>query len=222
MGSQCNEFTGASSFDAAKSLHGKPTGLTKDSNLKSESVSATEPGSIRELGRFRSFLRLQAMGLVSRFNSKLEPSDIVQQTLLDAHQKLDQFRGSSGAEMAKWLSQILANNVADAGRALTRQKRDVRREQSLHRNADSSRIAAHQWLAADQTTPSLCLARSEQMQQLGDAVRQLPSPQREVIVLHHLQGRTLNETAELIGRSPSAVAGLLFRGLQALRVALAD
>ncbi|MEQ1904744.1 MAG: sigma-70 family RNA polymerase sigma factor [Pirellulaceae bacterium] len=185
------------------------------------SISAFQSGSIRELGRYRSFLRLQALGLISRFQSKLEPSDIVQQTLLDAHQNLDQFRGTSGAEMAKWLSQMLANNVADAARALTRQKRDVRREQSLQRNGDSSRIGAQQWIVAEQTTPSLCVARCEQMQQLSDAIRQLPTPQQEVVVLHHLQGRSLNETAEMVGRSPSAVAGLLFRGLKSLRSLLA-
>ncbi len=183
--------------------------------------SAHHSDSFREVGRYRSFLRLQAMGLMSRFHSKLEPSDIVQQTLLDAHQNLDQFRGSSGAEMAKWLSQMLANNVADAGRALTRQKRDRRREQSLQRDGDSSGFGPQQWIAAEQSTPSLCVVRSEQMMQLNDAIRQLPLPQREVVVLHHLQGRSLNETAEMIGRSPSAVAGLLFRGLKSLRILLA-
>ncbi len=185
----------------------------------SRSLSAS--GSIRELGRYRSFLRLRAIGMVSGFRAKLEHSDIVQQTLLDAHQNLHQFRGSSGAEMAKWLSQILAHNVADAARALTRKKRDVRRECSLENNGDSANIRPNDWLASEQTTPSLCVSRNEQLRRLNDAIQKLPVAQQEVIVFHHLQGRSLNETAELIGRTPPAVAGLLFRGLKTLRTLLA-
>ncbi len=116
-----------------------------ESSLREETnaVPTYHSDSIRELGRYRSFLRLKAMGLVSRFQSKLEPSDVVQQTLLDAHRNLDQFRGTSGAEMAKWLSQMLTNNVADAARALTRKKRDIRREQPLQVDGDSAHIGAH-------------------------------------------------------------------------------
>jgi RNA polymerase sigma-70 factor (ECF subfamily) len=183
--------------------------------------STQHSSSIRELGRYRSFLRLQAIGMVSGFHSRLEHSDIVQQTLLDAHQNLDQFRGSNGAEMSKWLSQILANNIADAARALTRKKRDVRREQSLQRTKEDSRNGTLQWLAADQSTPSLCVTRHEQLQRLNEAIGQLPFPQQQAIVFHHLQGRSLNETARMIGRSPAAVAGLLFRGLKSLRSLLA-
>jgi RNA polymerase sigma-70 factor (ECF subfamily) len=206
--------------NSTMSLHGVDV---TDSTLGelANSVPAQHSGSIRELGRYRSFLRLKAMGMVSRFQSKLEPSDVVQQTLLDAHRNLDQFRGTSDAEMAKWLGQMLTNNVADAARALTRQKRDVRREQPLQVDGDSFPVGADQWVAAEQTTPSLCVARCEQVQRLQEAIQQLPLPQREVIVLHHLQGRSLNETAELIGRSPAAVAGLLFRGLKSLRSLLA-
>lgn len=189
---------------------------------ESLSRSISQSGSIRELGRYRSFLRLKAIGLVSGFRSRLEHSDIVQQTLLDAHENLHQFRGSSGAEMAKWLSQILAHNVADAARALTRKKRDVRRERALEATSESSDWGPEQWLSAQQSTPSLRVSRNEQLQRLHEALQQLPAAQQEVIVYHHLQGRSLSETAELMGRTPPAVAGLLFRGLKTLRSLLAS
>ena len=52
---------------------------------------------------------------------QLDPSDIVQQTLLKAHEKFDQFRGSTEHELRGWLRAILARNLVDAARGHHRQ-----------------------------------------------------------------------------------------------------
>src|SRR3954469_3425841 len=81
---------------------------------------------------FRSYLYLLARSHIGpRHRARLDPSDIVQQTLLQAHQRQAQFRGGSDAELLGWLQQILANQLADAVRGLARAKRDVTRERSL-------------------------------------------------------------------------------------------
>ena len=175
--------------------------------------------SIKELGRYRSFLRLKAMGIAPQYRSKLEASDLVQQTLMEAHQKIDQFRGQTEPEMAKWLSRMLAHNITDAVRALRRKKRDVARERSLEYQANSSMRGAD-WLPAEQSSPSLGAQRAEQMVELSEAISKLPVAQQEVIILHHLQGQSLAQVAAHMDRSPSAVAGLLYRGLKALRKTL--
>ncbi len=78
-----------------------------------------------QLEHFRRYLALLARThLGPQHRAKLDASDMVQQTLLEAHQKLDQFRGSTDAEMARWLRRMLSCNLADAFRALGRQKRD--------------------------------------------------------------------------------------------------
>lgn len=59
--------------------------------------------------------------------------------------------------------------------------------------------------------------QNEQELKLADALAALPSAQYEAIVLHYWQGCSLAETAQQLGRSPAAVAGLLHRGLKTLR-----
>jgi hypothetical protein len=59
---------------------------------------------------------LARVQLDARLQAKLDPSDLVQQTLLKAHEKREQFRGSTEAEFTAWLRQILANQMAEAAR----------------------------------------------------------------------------------------------------------
>ena len=62
--------------------------------------------------RYRSCLLLLAEArLDRRLQGKLDPSDVVQQTLLNAHQAWTQFRGTSEAELVAWLRQILARTL---------------------------------------------------------------------------------------------------------------
>ncbi len=87
--------------------------------------------------RYRDYLCLLARSqLDGDLRTKLDPSDIVQQTLLEAHQARDQYRGSSDREKGAWLRKILARNVVDEFRRFGRAKRDVDREQSLRASLD--------------------------------------------------------------------------------------
>ncbi|HEV3117419.1 MAG TPA: sigma factor, partial [Gemmataceae bacterium] len=93
----------------------------------------------QRLERYRAYLRLLArLHLDARFQGKLDASDLVQQTLLEAYRSLQQFRGADGAELAGWLRQILAHQLAHAQRDLGRAKRDIRRERSLAAELDVS------------------------------------------------------------------------------------
>jgi RNA polymerase sigma-70 factor (ECF subfamily) len=169
------------------------------------------------LDRFRSYLLLLArMQLDGRAQSKLDPSDVVQQTLLEAHEKLPQFRGDDEG-LAAWLRRALANNLRDALRALRRVKRDVRRETSLEAELERSSAQLGGLLADDASSPSRKVGRNEELLRLAAALEQVPEAQRRAIVLHHLHGWSLAETAVELKRSQAATAGLLHRGLKRLR-----
>ncbi len=172
----------------------------------------------RLLESFRAYLRLLArLHLAPSLRRKLDPSDVVQQTLLQAYQALDQFRGRSEAECAAWLRQILARNLARAVRDFGRARRDLAREQSLQAALDASSARLEAWLAADQSSPSGRAEQAEQAVRLAEALEQLPEAQREALVLQHWQGLSLAEIGTHLGRSPEAVAGLIKRGLKQLR-----
>src|SRR6184192_3268052 len=89
----------------------------------------------------REYLHLLArLHLNPRLQSKLDPSDIVQETLLKASANHVQFRGNANGELTAWLRQILVNTLADALRAFGGPKRDVALEQALDQS--SSRFEA--------------------------------------------------------------------------------
>jgi RNA polymerase sigma-70 factor (ECF subfamily) len=175
------------------------------------------------LERSRAYLCLLARFRLSpRLQAKLDPSDVVQQTLLKAHENLAQFRGQSPAEFMAWLRQILANQLAEAARKFGAGARDLSRERSLQADLDESSARLQAWLAADQSSPSQRAMQEEQLLRLAEALDELPPDQRRAVELHHFQGHPVAEVARLMDRGPEAVVGLLYRGLKKLRRLLED
>jgi RNA polymerase sigma-70 factor (ECF subfamily) len=175
------------------------------------------------LDRYRPYLHMLArLQINPRLAGKLDPSDAVQQTLLQAYRARDQFRGDTPEELAAWLRRILAHHLANALRDLHAARRDVKLERSLEAALDASSARLERWLAADESSPSQKVEREENLVRLAGAMSQLPEAQREALVLQHWQGWSLAEIGEHLGRSPAAVAGLIKRGLRQLRVLLAE
>lgn len=175
-------------------------------------------GSELSLDRFRHYLLLLArLHLGDRACAKIDASDVVQDTLMEAHRKRGQFRGTGEAELAAWLRQMLAFSIADAHRAIGRAKRDISRERSLEAALNNSSSKLECLLAAPHSSPSQRASRHEQLVRLADALAQLPEDQRQAVVRKHLQGVTVAVIATDMGRTETAVGGLLRRGMARLR-----
>jgi RNA polymerase sigma-70 factor (ECF subfamily) len=172
---------------------------------------------------YRQYLKLLAqMQLDPRLQGKIDLSGVVQQTLLEAHQAWEQIQSQNVQQQTAWLRRVLANNLADEIRKFGTAKRDLAREQSLEAALEQSSARLEMWLAADQSSPSQTIERQEQAVHLAEALGRLPDAQREALVLQHWHGWSLAEIADHLGRSRTAVAGLLKRGLQRLRVELKE
>ena len=177
------------------------------------------PSPAEALEPYRRYLEVLArVHLDPRLRGKLDPADVVQQTLLRAYAALPEVRARSPEALAAWLRKILARTLADTVKHYHRDRRDVNLERSLQADLDRSSSGLVGWLAADQTSPSLAAQRNEELLRLADALADLPEPQREVVILKHLRGQTLRQIADHLGRSVPSVASLLRRGLDAKNV----
>jgi RNA polymerase sigma-70 factor (ECF subfamily) len=169
------------------------------------------------LENYRDYLHLIArLQLGPDLRGQLDPSDLVQQTLLKAHEKQEQFRGQTDAELGAWLRRILANELADAVRRLNIEATKPEIERSLEDSA--ARLEA--WLADETQAPDRQALHQEELLQLAAALGSLQEDQRLAVELKHLQGCSVEEIGKLMGRSKQAVGGLLRRGVKSLRDAM--
>ena len=165
------------------------------------------------LEQYRQYLRLLAQSQVGRsLRVRLDPSDLVQETLLEAQRDFSRFAGKAEGELTAWLRRILVRNLTDQLKHHHSQKRDFQREQPLEVLVEQ----AHAALAAPLSTPSAQVSRREQAVVLAQAMAQLPADYREVITLRHLEGEDFDAIAARMGRTSGAVRMLWMRALERL------
>jgi RNA polymerase sigma-70 factor (ECF subfamily) len=173
------------------------------------------------LEHYREYLRLLArLQLNPRLRPQLDPSDIVQQTLLRAHERFDQFRGQTDPELRAWLRAILAHHLVDAARKFSREQGN--RLQSLEAAPEQSSAKLEAFLTSEESSPSQGAARAERLLELSLALSRLPEDQQTAIELRYLQGLAVPDVAERMGRSTVSVTGVLYRGMKALRDVLIE
>lgn len=176
-----------------------------------------------DLEHYREYLRFLAEVQVrGPLRARMDPSDLVQQTMMQAHAARDQCQAEDSAAKAAWLRQIMNRALLHAIRDHQRDKRDMRRERSLEASINGSSCRIADFLSGGESSPSVRADRNEQVARLAAAMGDLPEAQREAIIWHYFHGCTLAEVGEHLGRSGPAVAGLVHRGLKALRGVLAD
>jgi RNA polymerase sigma-70 factor, ECF subfamily len=187
--------------------------------LLAEAKVGSEAARGRLFEHHRSYLELLArLELGRRLKTKVDPSDIVQETFLEAHRSFDSFRGVGEREFAAWLRTILARRIAHLVRRYFRnQGRDVRRELVLDLALEQSSRAIEMGFDAVQLTPSQGAVQREQGILLANALAQLPPDYREVVVLRHFEGLSFIDVAERMGRSLDSVQKLWVRALARLR-----
>jgi RNA polymerase sigma-70 factor (ECF subfamily) len=169
--------------------------------------------------RCRSFVGIVARAEVeSWMQAKIDASDLVQQTLLDAHRGWHNFRGTTEAEWLAWLRRILSNNTADYVRRYHgTAKRRARREVPLDRRVPGGSSVGPIDPSDPGDSPSQAVLRQERQVEVAEAIARLPEDYQEVIMLRNLQRLPFAEVAERMGRSRPAVQMLWMRALEKLQ-----
>ena len=174
--------------------------------------------------RCRSYLGFAARAQVeSWLRVKVDASDLVQQTMLEAHRDFAKFQGSTEQEWLGWLRRILAHNVSDFIRRYKgTAKRRVQKEVPFRDPNVSGLAPGVPEPAAADRTPSQEIALLDDSLRVTEALGSLSSDYQEVIVLRNLERLPFNEVAERMNRSRPAVQMLWMRAIRKLQETLGE
>jgi RNA polymerase sigma-70 factor (ECF subfamily) len=172
----------------------------------------------------RSYLGLVARAQVeSWLRARVDASDLVQQTMLEAHRDFDRFEGSTEGQWLAWLRRILGHNAADFVRRYRgAAKRQVFREVPLRGPGDTEApFGAPEPIAPGDTPSQEVLHRDDQLL-VAAAVAELSPDYQEVVVLRNLERLPFDEVARRMGRSRPAVQMLWMRAIRKLRETMGE
>jgi RNA polymerase sigma-70 factor, ECF subfamily len=185
-----------------------------------QATPVTQPSNNWEdcLERYRPYLRFLArLQLDPRLRAKFDPSDIVQETMLNAWKALAEFRGTTDAQFCGWLRRILANKLCEEFRKFTGPERDVNLERSIHAALDRSSSCLEAFLGDTGNQPDQQAALNEQVFRLAAAIDTLPLDQRTAVELRYFDQLRVSRIGTILERSDRAVGSLLYRGIVELR-----
>lgn len=196
--------------------------MVKEKFSFEENLKSARDGDSAALGEllenFRNYLLFLArLQIDPRICGKLDASDIVQETFLEAYQAFPKFRGTTEETFLAWLRQILSTTLASAVRYYVGTKqRDVRLEREIFQRMDQSSMFWNQ-LVSNVSTPSLKISRKEMETQLAEAMLKLPDHYRTVLRLRHTESLSFQEIAHQMDRTVDSVQKIWVRALAQLR-----
>lgn len=204
----------------------RPTHRRDDADEFRDLLARAKGGDRDALGSllqwYANYLTILATtGLDQQLRRRLNPSDVVQEAMLEAHRDFGDFRGQSQGELLAWLRQILIHALHhNFARHVKAEKRDIRREVSIDvvsNRLEESACNLASLIPSNVETPSASMQARESEVELADQLSRLPRQYRDVIVYRVLQGLTFDEIAKLMDRSNGAVRMLWLRGLEAFK-----
>jgi RNA polymerase sigma-70 factor, ECF subfamily len=163
--------------------------------------------------------RMVSVHLDHRLAARFDPSDIVQEALLDAHRELSDYLRRRPLPVYPWLRQLAWERLLKWHRAhIQVQKRSVGREEAreLDLPEESAAQLAYRLIAAG-TSPSRRLIRDELRQRVRAALEAAPPRDREILVMRHLEEMPAAEIAATLGITERAVKARHTRALERLR-----
>ena len=175
----------------------------------------------RLLGEFREPLRkvidLRLDPVLAR---RVDASDIVQDVLLEANQRLTEYLKSPNMPFHLWLRHLAQDRIIDTHRRHRQaQRRSIDREQAIQRPAwtDESSVQLVAQLVDAEQTPASAAIHGELQRRLSDALGQLGGDDRDIILMRHHEQLSNQDVAAALGLTEAAASMRYLRALRKLR-----
>jgi RNA polymerase sigma-70 factor (ECF subfamily) len=189
-----------------------------DELLRKAAYRGTELQILLERHRER-LSRMIAVRLDSRLASLVDPSDVVQDAMIDASQKLEGYLRDRPLPFYPWLRRLACERIIRLHRKhLGTKKRDIARQERLDLAfSHGSAIQLADRLAASGTSPSQQVLRDEQASRLREVLDHLGSNDREMLVMFYLEGLDFGEIAAALGITENAAKVRHYRAMERVR-----
>ena len=163
--------------------------------------------------------RLVELRLDRGLAQRLDASDVVQDVLIEAHSRLENYLKNPQIPFHLWLRQMAKDRMIDLHRQHHALRRDVSRERALDAPAvsDASMVALAANLAASELTPAAAALQKEFQERFRMALAELPEDDQEILTLRHAEQLGNSEVAQILKLSPAAAGMRYLRALRRLR-----
>jgi RNA polymerase sigma-70 factor (ECF subfamily) len=166
--------------------------------------------------------RLIQLRLDQRIRPRVDVSDVVQDVLVEANRRLQEYLDNPAMAFHLWIRQIAKDRIIDAHRRhRVSAKRSVDREQQLGptgENQSSVRLAAQ--LSDGQLTPAAAATQQELARLVEQAIGELNDQDGEIVVMRHYEQLSNSEVAQALGLSEPAASMRYLRAIRRLRALL--
>lgn len=193
----------------------------KTAELLGQAKEGEDDAVEKLLDRHRDSLRrMIQLRLDQRIKQRVDVSDVVQEVLIEANRRLQDYLQNPVMAFHLWIRQIAKDRIIDAHRRhRTSAKRSIDREQTLVApgNTDRSTIELAGQLCDPQLTPAAAATQREIAQQIEKAVYRLPENDREIILMRHYEQLSNQEAAEALELTEPAASMRYLRALRRLR-----
>lgn len=197
---------------------------TQELLVRAEGGESTAVNELME--RHRQSLRQMVQLRMDRaIAQRVDASDIVQDVLLEASQRLASYLRDPRLPFHLWLRQLAKDQLIDTHRRhRVAQRRSADRERSLvqHADGDHSSLDLRAQLCDQELTPAAAALRREFQQRFYQALEQLEEDDREIILMRHVEQLSNSEVAQALQLSSPAAGMRHLRALRRLREILGD
>jgi RNA polymerase sigma-70 factor (ECF subfamily) len=167
----------------------------------------------------RRMVQARLFGGVAR---RVDASDVVQDALVEANRRLEDYLRDPRMPFHAWLRQLARDRLVDTFRRQLAEKRDVGREESMLAPGGDSRDQSFPQAVDRQLTPAAEMLKQEFQARFVAALEQLSEEAREIVVMRHFEQLTNSEAAEVLGLSEPAAGMRYLRALRQLKAILGD